>query len=201
MTTKHVNKSLNCRVSSATSKRSWTVLQQQDPADFWRHRESWLDRLAAAALQCGFLDPCLPVHYEWGQVCGQGGVLHCHFSLRDLVSSLCARHHSTRCMGGHPFLHLPAVGPAPQHQGKLSLASLIGSRNVLFKQSVAGSCIRSYLLPPPLPSSQVVQVVPFHFSFPIEIPYKFLIQHTHPTFSVHHILHELVALKICGEKA
>jgi hypothetical protein len=52
-------------------------------------------------------------------------------------------------MGGHPFLHLPAVGPAPQHQGKLSLASLIGSRNVLFKQSVAGSCIRSYLLPPP----------------------------------------------------
>jgi hypothetical protein len=32
-------------------------------------------------------------------------------------------------MGGHSFLHLPAVGPASQYQGKLSLASLIRSWN------------------------------------------------------------------------
>jgi hypothetical protein len=63
-------------------------------------------------------------------------------------------------MGGHPFLHLPSVGPAPQHQGKLSLTSLISSWNfciislspvtypeLLYYFSHIFSSCASYLLP------------------------------------------------------
>lgn len=76
------------------------------------------------------MDSYLLVHYERGQVCGQGGVLHGHFSLCDLVCAVFAGCHTAWCLGRHSFLHLPTVEPDPQHQGTPAA----------FKQIVIGKC-------------------------------------------------------------
>lgn len=79
------------------------------------------------------MDSDLLVHQKRSQVSGQGGVFHRHFSFRDPVRAVCEGRDVARCVGGHPFLHIPTVGPTPQYQGTLALAS---SRHILSSLSM-----------------------------------------------------------------